>query len=350
MDTLRQCWDRNKDGAGVMFAHGGELRVVKGMMKWRAFKKFWRSLGPLRVEAPVVLHFRIATHGTILPKNCHPFFIRDNLAFAHNGVIRKVSIKKDWDISDTEMFSLAYLKPFDAVVNGGLTIELLDQPWVHNLISEYIGYSKLVFLDNEGNHTIINESAGTWDDGVWYSNPGYKPPPKTVVHSYTPSNKWSPKKYPGWPNAYAWDADEESSVVPFDDGAAATATAMGDDDHVAETEEETMVVDRETMYCRACQSYFKEDETFEHQASGAPACPECWQLDIIYADDISEDEDLGPDAYKVYMPENFECSVCAAEFNEDEVLEWKQYWQPECPFCGEHEGVTAIEEEEGNAN
>jgi hypothetical protein len=43
------------------------------------------------------------------------------------------------------------------------------------MIKEYIGNgSKLAFLNTKHEITIINESAGVWDDGVWYSNSGYK--------------------------------------------------------------------------------------------------------------------------------------------------------------------------------
>jgi hypothetical protein len=41
-------------------------------------------------------------------------------------------------------------------------------------ISEYIGYSKLLFLDADDKYTIINEELGKWADGNWYSNDSYK--------------------------------------------------------------------------------------------------------------------------------------------------------------------------------
>jgi hypothetical protein len=43
------------------------------------------------------------------------------------------------------------------------------------LIQQYIGSgSKLAFLNTKGEINIINDKAGVWDDGVWYSNSGYK--------------------------------------------------------------------------------------------------------------------------------------------------------------------------------
>ena len=41
-------------------------------------------------------------------------------------------------------------------------------------ISEYIGYSKLIFLDSKDKYTIINEELGKWSSGNWYSNDSYK--------------------------------------------------------------------------------------------------------------------------------------------------------------------------------
>jgi hypothetical protein len=42
------------------------------------------------------------------------------------------------------------------------------------LIEDYIGYSKLIFLDNENNYTIVNEHLGKWDGKCWFSNETYK--------------------------------------------------------------------------------------------------------------------------------------------------------------------------------
>ena len=64
----------------------------------------------------LVVHFRLATHGTVNPGNCHPFPVTGNLkrmqevdlavssALAHNGVLHKFAPPKSLNISDTMYF------------------------------------------------------------------------------------------------------------------------------------------------------------------------------------------------------------------------------------------------------
>jgi hypothetical protein len=43
------------------------------------------------------------------------------------------------------------------------------------MLQQFIGVgNKLIFLDNVGDFEIVNESAGTWDGGNWFSNSSYK--------------------------------------------------------------------------------------------------------------------------------------------------------------------------------
>jgi hypothetical protein len=42
------------------------------------------------------------------------------------------------------------------------------------LIKNFIGYSKLIFMDRKGRSSIINSDKGVWDGGVWYSNTSYQ--------------------------------------------------------------------------------------------------------------------------------------------------------------------------------
>jgi hypothetical protein len=60
----------------------------------------------------------------------------------------------------------------------------LFQDPIIELVEGRIGYSKLVFLDRHGNHKIMNESKGIWDDGVWYSNDSYQPYVAPVVTAW----------------------------------------------------------------------------------------------------------------------------------------------------------------------
>jgi hypothetical protein len=127
------------------------------------------------MEHQALIHFRIKTHGVVDATNCHPFMITNNFAFIHNGTISGHGTPQ---LSDTYMFNEDILKPM--VAQHG--IKMLWQPYTKALIEEYIGWSKLIFLDSKGNFNIYNEAKGEWSDGVWYSNASYKP--KVTHKSY----------------------------------------------------------------------------------------------------------------------------------------------------------------------
>ncbi len=52
---------------------------------------------------------------------------------------------------------------------------------IQYLILKTVGDSKMVFLDSDGDFSIINESKGITEDGVWYSNDSYKEVKKKEV-------------------------------------------------------------------------------------------------------------------------------------------------------------------------
>jgi hypothetical protein len=163
-NTLKECYDANPDGAGFMYAENKVLHIEKGFF---SLKEFYQSYVKHQ-DKQAVLHFRIKTHGKIDKTNCHPFAINNSLGFVHNGVISGFG---DTDHSDTIGFNNKVLQP---LVHKWGNLALFQDP-MKDLIESRIGYSKLIFLDRHGNHNILNEQKGVWDDGVWYSNTSYKP-------------------------------------------------------------------------------------------------------------------------------------------------------------------------------
>lgn len=163
--TLKRCWDNNPHGGGFMYSDNGKVVTYKEM---DSFKNYWKELCKARLyfrKSGFVCHFRISTHGKINEENCHPFLVNRALGFAHNGII--YSAPKSNDYSDTYMFNEVILKKLPS---GFLS----NQP-ILSLIRSYIGSgSKLAFLNGSGIISIVNEKAGVWDNGVWYSNTGYK--------------------------------------------------------------------------------------------------------------------------------------------------------------------------------
>ncbi len=166
-DTLWNCWQSNPDGAGFMYAEDGKLHMEKGFMKFKDFLAAYDKVG----DKVAVLHFRIKTHGGINPENTHPFMVDNDLGFVHNGIIHNVD-HVDKDMSDTYNFNEQILKPMNAEDD-----EFLMKDWKWNLLKAFIGSSKLIFLDSAGGYAIMNEKAGEWSNGVWYSNTSYKPAP-----------------------------------------------------------------------------------------------------------------------------------------------------------------------------
>ena len=164
-ETLKRCWDNNPHGGGFMCGDGSKVVVFKEM---QSFKRYWKEFTRARLihrNSGFVCHFRISTHGKINVDNCHPFLVNKGLGFAHNGII--YSAPRSNDFSDTYMFNECILKKLP---NG-----FLSNLSIATLIASYIGAgSKLAFLNSKGVISIINEKAGVWDKGVWYSNTGYQ--------------------------------------------------------------------------------------------------------------------------------------------------------------------------------
>lgn len=171
-ETLRTCWNNNNDGAGMIYVTDKNVLVTyKELHSFDKFYKEYNKQRKLNKDSNFVLHFRIATSGKIDLNNCHPFKVSKDLAFVHNGMIDIEQLNKD--VSDTYTFNQTILKE--------LGKNFLYNEAIIRLIENYIGYSKLIFLNNFNEATIINELLGDWDGDNWYSNKSYKP---TQVKKY----------------------------------------------------------------------------------------------------------------------------------------------------------------------
>ena len=163
---LSTAYDSNPDGVG--FAYGDGKRVH--ILKFRDLKSFLSEYKKTHKthgkKSDFVLHFRWKTHGMNKGTfNVHPFEVNNSLAFAHNGVIHKVD--DDKKLSDTQVFNRDILRP--------LKLKSDINPVIVKLLAEYIGTgNKLAFVNKYGESKIVNESAGHWNGGAWYSNHSYE--------------------------------------------------------------------------------------------------------------------------------------------------------------------------------
>lgn len=177
-EILHCCWNNNDDGAGFAYPIRNGVLIQKGFMNWEDYISAIHALKEkIDVDAtPMLMHFRIATHGARDATMTHPFPVQyddgvlkkteyvSDYAVIHNGVISMCSLTKN-GLSDTATFVKEYL-----------TLLSANKGWIHSkenmeLIHKLIG-SKMAFIDKYGN---VNMTAGFEEhEGVFYSNTSYK--------------------------------------------------------------------------------------------------------------------------------------------------------------------------------
>jgi glutamine amidotransferase len=203
---LRNGFENHPDGAGLAWANNGVLHLRKGIFNIDEVIKQYEAVK----QYHCLIHFRKATHGKVDATNCHPFLFNDNkLALVHNGIL---PIKCSIDgLSDTGHFVKLVLEPL--VKNYGVPI---NNGALNYLITVSIGTDKLAIMDGNGATYIFNESGGTWDEGVWYSNTTfrygvYKPTTNYNSHSYSPNRNNTERNYSHSFNFRKhWDTTDDS--------------------------------------------------------------------------------------------------------------------------------------------
>jgi len=176
-EILETCFNANPDGAGFAIEKNGKLQVHKGYF---SFKDFMDAYEPHELKKALI-HFRIKTHGKIDEENCHPFYVTDNLAFIHNGIISNA--RTDTHKSDTRTFKEDVLQPFVAKFG----YKALTDPIFQHLIEKYIGGSKLVLMrKGQPDFIFFNKQMGNEsEEGIWFSNYSWqkaKPVTQPPVH------------------------------------------------------------------------------------------------------------------------------------------------------------------------
>lgn len=178
--TIERMWYGNPDGAGIMYADKGKVRISKGFMKLSEFRAELAKLARTKdlTNMAVVMHFRITTHGGTRPENTHPFPITDDLArlrqlrcsaplaVAHNGVI-DIHVA-DKTISDTMQYIATQLAPLRRAVP-----EFYKSADLMTMIQNAIR-SRMAFLTKDGEIYLTGDFIE--DNGVYYSNTSYKEP------------------------------------------------------------------------------------------------------------------------------------------------------------------------------
>lgn len=172
-EHLEKAFENNSHGAGFSVATGGRVKTFKPYWK---FDEFYRDYIVWELAmTPILIHFRLATHGSRNKENTHPHQLCDRMSMAHNGIITKC--KCVGDESDTRAFIRENVKPLIKIDEGRLPMGATHPAVTEDKLKEYddlIGASKLAFLNAAGMFFHVNKKAGHEHEGCWWSNDSYK--------------------------------------------------------------------------------------------------------------------------------------------------------------------------------
>lgn len=180
-ETLKNCWDSNPDGAGVMWNEEGKVHIRKGFMDFDSFYKFTETIqNP--TEKGIVYHFRITSHGGTSQQNTHPFplaatyeelrtlDVLTDIGFCHNGIISETSNHRDifaLKVSDTMVFIKDYIVPILALSERELNETVM-------MLINTIGRSKFSFLTPDGEIKTLGHFVEDEVTKLTFSNSTYK--------------------------------------------------------------------------------------------------------------------------------------------------------------------------------
>ena len=171
-EKLKNMTNRNSHGFGISWIRDGKIITFKSMDSKKFIEKAIDIQSEFYNDSEILIHCRLATSGKTNVANCHPFNIDDKTVFAHNGIFDdEVADNNHNTKSDTRIFNERFLR--------NLKPDFLKTKHMRNIIEELIGdQNKLAFLTVNNklpkSSYIINKNKGIVDDGVWYSNSGYK--------------------------------------------------------------------------------------------------------------------------------------------------------------------------------
>lgn len=158
VEGLNRCWDNNPDGGGVAYAENGRIVVFKTMDKAE-----WVDYILSNMERELVVHARYTTRGVSNKLNCHPYTSgKDSVCFM-NGTMPQLPEEKIR--SDTRIFA-------EDIVSR-LPHGWQDNSAMSELVRQYAGDAKLIFMFESGRIDILNEDLGNWHNGCWFSNQWY---------------------------------------------------------------------------------------------------------------------------------------------------------------------------------
>lgn len=183
-ETLFDCWEENPDGAGfaVSSFECDKPYYEKGFM---TFESFMDAVSWYDVTSnALVLHFRIATHGGVIPGHTHPFPLVTDI-----DAMRELKGDHECIIAHNGIFKIA--SPASHSDTMQAISEMGSDPvkwWANN--PQITTGSRMAVLFGHGEYKLL----GTWEteDGIFYSNLNHCY--KNVYPSFTETVKANPSQ------------------------------------------------------------------------------------------------------------------------------------------------------------
>lgn len=195
IDDLADMWDRNPHGAGIAWQRRSKIRWVKGMMD---FDTFIHTLGSIDRDdsKELVIHFRLATHGSVEPLNCHPFPVyaknalkgEDEAVLFHNGILNQFGKSGKDGMSDSHDFT-------DSILSA------IGSKEIRKLLPHVGG--RFAYWDAKG---VLLTGGFTEKDKCEYSNMNWK--------SYTYKGKFDNRMPKGYTELVKVEEDSKFAPVP----------------------------------------------------------------------------------------------------------------------------------------
>ena len=131
-ENMRAMYLANHDGCGFC--------TPSQYFRTLSFESFMQRIRQVSKDEPCIMHFRLATHGSVKRANCHPFYDKEtDVYFAHNGIL---DVWPDKDKTDSETAFLRILKP-EIMAHGYKSDEL------KYAVRQIIGGSKFALLKGD---------------------------------------------------------------------------------------------------------------------------------------------------------------------------------------------------------
>ena len=160
--VLRDFYNHNPDGFGLMFGDGNKIHVTKSLGSVDETIALYRDIAEGR---ECIIHYRMKTHGNIDTANCHPYRVTDDLWLAHNGILSAGNpIRKE--MSDTWHMIEYILRPI-AESNMDMIFTADFQEYLGDLIGSS---NKFALCHADGRIAVINRDSGVEHFGAWLSN------------------------------------------------------------------------------------------------------------------------------------------------------------------------------------